>query len=407
MTSSAPGQAANPFDTGPKLKPPAPLTKESKAEILAALADLITTRAFVPGMDLTKWPSYLAEERDEIDVADDDYAFARAVNMAMHDFGVSHILFYPPREAAERHRPTAVGVGLSAIGRRDGVTVTTVAPQTSADAADIHEGDKILAINGQRPTSDLLRGPAGSEVEMRVQSEAGAVRSVRLRSTLFAKVPPATLLMAAEDVAVLRVWGFDDSYDASNVTDLLRKAAHAKYLVLDLRSNPGGDGSSVIHLLSLLLPADTFVGTFIAKGDLSLYLADHPGTRRADPVAVAKTIPTKFRTTDVGVKPFRGKIAVLINRGTSSAAEVAAEALRELAGATIVGLPSAGAVLDSTYRRLPYGYEVQFPVRDYVSQAGIRLERNPVHPDQEVSTPPSKGSDPALDAAIERLRNAR
>ena len=45
---------------------------------------------------------------------------------------------------------------------------------------------------------------------------------------------------------------------------------------------------------------------------------------------------------------------------------------------------SAGAVLASVYGRLPHGFSVQYPIDDYVTARGERLEKNPREPDAPV-----------------------
>jgi C-terminal processing protease CtpA/Prc len=45
-------------------------------------------------------------------------------------------------------------------------------------------------------------------------------------------------------------------------------------------------------------------------------------------------------------------------------------------------------------------------VSDYVTKSGIRLEKNPIVPDIEITERPEAGKDPALDKALEKLRAA-
>ena len=79
-----------------------------------------------------------------------------------------------------------------------------------------------------------------------------------------------------------------------------------------------------------------------------------------------------------------GKMAVLINRGSASASEIAAAALNECVGAPLIGQKSAGAVLASVYGSLPSGFSVQYPIDDYVTIKGVRLEKSPREPDEVV-----------------------
>jgi carboxyl-terminal processing protease len=64
-----------------------------------------------------------------------------------------------------------------------------------------------------------------------------------------------------------------------------------------------------------------------------------------------------------------------------------AAALRETIGATIVGNKSAGAVLVSVIVPVSNGFMLQYPLSDYVTTTGIRLEGNGVTPDYSVEEP--------------------
>lgn len=400
----------NPFVTGPTATPataPA-LTKESKQEILDALSDVVTKRAFVPGVDLNKWPEYLEKQREAIDKADSDAAFARAVNAAMRDLGISHIRFSNPRSAEARVRTSTVGVGLSARAEGTGLNVTSVFPSSPADTAGIKTGEIITLIDGKKPESvEVLQGDEGTEITVTVKSTDGKEREVKIKRARYSTLRENTLTWVGDDAAVLKLYSFTRGYERDQIAGLVSEASKkAKYLILDLRSNGGGAVNNLQHLLSLLMPEDTVIGTFISRQTADQYAEAHGGQAATDPAVIAKEAKNRYSTRRLPTAPFTGKIAVLINRGSASASEICACALREKRDAVIVGANSAGAVLASVYRKLPNGYEVQYPVSDYVSQGGVRLEKNPIKPDIEISGPAEEGKDPAVEKALERMRSA-
>ena len=63
------------------------------------------------------------------------------------------------------------------------------------------------------------------------------------------------------------------------------------------------------------------------------------------------------------------------------------------------GTKSAGAVLVSVFVPLPQGFQIQYPVSDYIAAQGVRLEGHPLVPDLEV-LPARRNSAP--DVTIER-----
>jgi len=398
----------NPFVTGPTTSPPAAvtLTKESKQEILDALTDVITKRAFVPGVDLSKWPEFLAKQQDAIDKADSDASFARAVNAAMRDLGISHIRFSTPKSAQGRVRTSTVGVGISARTEEAGLNVTSVFPNSPADTAGVKTGEIIVTVDGKKAESlDSLQGDEGTEVTLHLKGADGVERDVKVKRARYSTVRPDEITWVGDDAAVLKIHSFSKGYDKENIAKMIGEAsAKAKYLVLDLRSNGGGAIDNLRHLLSLLMPEDTVIGTFISRQTADQYAAAHDGKVETDPVVIAAEAKGKYTTQHLQTSPFSGKIAVLVNRGSASASEICAWALREDRSSLVVGSNSMGAVLASVYRRLPSGYEVQYPVSDYVSKGGVRLEKNPIKPDIEITDPIVDGKDPAVNAALEKLR---
>ncbi len=390
--------------------PPPPtetLTKEVKEEVLTAIEEVITKRAFVPGLELSKWPEFLATQREAVDKAEKDSDFARAVNSALRDFGISHIRFLAPRTAQARNQTSAVGVGLSARAEKEGLLVTMVFPKSPAEEAGMKAGETIIEVEGKLPDSaTLLNGDEGSSVAVKVKDKEGTVRELKLARKSYSIVREDKVTWVGDDTAVLKIHSFSRGYSQRGIEKLMEEAGKAKYLVLDLRSNGGGATNNLQHLLSLLLPPDTVIGTFISRSTSEAYAKEHDGKVENDPVVLAKDAKNRYRTRAGRLPYFKGKIAVLINRGSASASEICAAALKEHVSAPIVGSRSAGAVLASVFRKLPQGYEVQYPVSDYVTNSYVRLEKNPVVPDEVVTEPVADGKDPVLDKAVAKLKGA-
>jgi hypothetical protein len=309
----------------------AQLTIGERQEVLRAMDRVLSERAFVPGVDLTKWPEYLKARSQHLDQADTHDRFARVVNSALREFGISHI----------------------------NIARSTPAPR--------------------RPGAELFA----------LQDPRGAMRQ-------------DTLNWLDDDTAVIRINTFGSAYRSRAIDELFSEASGAKFLVLDLRGNPGGILDNMHHLLGYLLPNNAPVGTFISRRMARAYVEAGQGDG-TDPLAIARWADSRFRVRTRN-SPFEGQIAVLVDRGSGSAAEIVASALRENREAVIVGTPTAGAVLVSVYDRLPHGFRIQYPISDYVSIRGVRLEGNPLVPD--IQLPPTQArTAAAAQAAADRLRS--
>ncbi len=382
-----------------------PIAPETKEALLKGMEKVILEQAFVPGIDFSKWPQFLEKRRDEIDKAADVPAFAQNMNRVLREFGLSHFDLRTPRAAQARRKSEAVGVGVFAGKISRGLRVEAVAPMGPAANSGVEAGDIIVEADGRAPESvGVLEGAEGSKLAIKLEKPDGVVKEVLLERRKFSTVRPETLTWVGETV-VLRIHSFDIGYNRANVEKLLGDGAGAAYLVLDLRSNSGGWSANVRHLLSLLLPDGSVIGTNVSRTMAQRY-AEATAGDATDTVAVAKWSDSKVKTKKGGLEPFKGKVAVLINRRTASASEIVAAALKETLQAPLVGSPSAGAVLTATYASLSEGFELHYPVSDFVTANGVRLEGNPLQPDVEAPDPRRNEPDVAIARAIERLRGA-
>ena len=381
------------------------LSAEQKTKILADVEGIVTERAFVPGVDFSKWKSFIEGKKQAIEDAKDVQGFTRAVNQTLREFGLSHMALLNPRSTQSRTATTAVGPGMNLVVEEKGLRVRAVLPEGPAKAAGIAEKEIIVSVNGTKPTSaDALNGEKGAKFKVEVENEKGEKREIEIELKEYSTVRKNTVTWFGEDAALLRVNSFTRGYDRTDIETLVTEASKAKYLVLDLRSNGGGAVNNLRHLLSCLMPENTPYGTFISKTTAKDFADAKPG-EEATPEKIADWAPVKAKTAKGKIEPFKGSIAVLVNRGSASASEICSAALQELRGAKVLGTKTAGAVLASVFRNISEGFSVQYPVSDYVTIKGKRLEKGPVVPDVEVTAVrQGDGPDPVVEKALEVLR---
>jgi carboxyl-terminal processing protease len=374
--------------------------------VLKGINETLTQRAFVPNLDFKAWDAFLAKNQKAIDDATTIQAFSGAINRTLREFGISHIRLLDPRAAAARGRTTTIGMGVMASPvDGGGLRVTRVAEGSPAAEVGLVPQDVIVEVNGKKATSaDDLRGDKGVKLELKVKKVSGEEKALSVELKEYSTVRKETLAWPQPDTAHLRIFTFSAGYGRENIEKLLTDAAKAKNLILDLRNNGGGAANNLNHLLSLLMPDKTAYGVFVSRRLVDDFKKEKPEA----PVtleAVAAWAPRKTETRKRTLEPFKGRIVVLINRGSGSASEIAASSLRENVGAQLVGSPSAGAVLASVFGRLPEGFSIQYPVSDWISIKGMRLEKNPLKPDVDVSVAriTDADKDPVVEAAVKLL----
>lgn len=351
-----------------------------KGQLLDKINEIVEKDAYVPGVDFSKWPQFLASQQSEITKADNPGDFAMAINRALHQFGLSHIVLITPEASKARLTKQSVGIGVQIQPEQDGIRIVNVFTDTPAEEAGLHAGDLVILCDGKKPQSPVdMLGEAGSVAKIRVKHLNGKVEDYALTRRAYSNIRPETLTWVSKDTAVLKVFTFDVGYNRDNVERLMRQAAPAKNLIVDLRSNPGGSILNLTHLMGLLLPPGTELGTFISRYTVDKYVKEEKGNP-TDLTAIAKWSPSKLRAAKDSLPSFKGHVAVLVNGGSGSASEIAAAALRDQIAAPIVGTRSAGAVLVSVMTPLPEGFVLQYPITDFITVDGVRLEGTGVTP---------------------------
>ncbi len=380
-----------------------PITGETKQAVLEQLRKVVDERAYTSGVDFDKLDQHLAKHKDAIDRTVDARAFSSAVNRALREFEISHLRLLTPLTATNRRSTERIGIGVAARKTDDGLVLQEVVEGGPAEHAGLRQGDIIVKIDSEPAVStEPLAGAEGTTLVLTIRRADGTTtEDVTVTRGKFETRRPETLTIIAPGKAVLRLPTFSVGYDSRAIEGFFKqmKDQQITLLVLDLRGNGGGRVTNLNHFLSFFLERDTEIGTNISRTLARRYQEQTKGDP-TDAVAIAKWTRANFRIRAQQQSRFTGRVAVLIDRNSASASEIASTALRELRGAPLVGTPSAGAVLVSTHLPLAAGYELQFPLSDYVSIKGVRLEAHKIQPDTTVTEPRSK--DPATDVGVSK-----
>ncbi len=379
----------------------------------------IRDQHFEPG----DWNAVLERHAPRAAAAKDDSDFYLVVNAMLSELGQSHCVAAPPgtRKRAERAtevKPEAAnapreagdpGIEIRAV---DGVAlVVAVAAGSPAAAAGVRPGSILQAVDGNpveappgldAPAHDrvewifatmgLLSGPAGTPVRLTLADAPGQparevpVGRAPVASASFGHLQgiPASFTARRLDggYAYLRLGSFFMSV-FEKFQAALRDVADAPGLVIDLRGNPGGLGIIAPGIVGFLVKERTNLGTSkMRQGELRYPVFPRP-------------------------KPYLGPVAVLIDEASASTSEILAAGLQELGRARVFGRTTAGMVLPSLIHKLPDGGILQFPMADFVTPQGKRLEGVGAVPDEVVDWTAEAcraGRDPALEAALAWLK---
>lgn len=261
-----------------------------------------------------------------------------------------------------------VGVGM-VIQKKVGEALTVVSPIEDGPAykVGIKPKDKVIEIDGEstynltsEEASKRLKGKANTVVKVKVYREVNKMTKVfeLKRETIELKYVKSKMLDGG--IGYLRLTQFGD-----NVYPDMKKALEdlqtkgMKGLILDLRSNPGGELGQSIKIASMFIEKGKIVSTRQKKGEESVY------TREG-----------KY----FGNFP----MVVLINGGSASASEIVSGALKDHKRATLIGEKTFGKGSVQTLLPLPDGDGIKITIAKYYTPNGISIDGTGIEPDTKI-----------------------
>lgn len=274
------------------------------------------------------------------------------------------------------------------LSRRCRLVVVAPVPGGPSEAAGIRAGDIILAF-GERDVRGMSlyeavvegRGPAGSEVTVTLLRDGETFTAEVTRAEFV--VPQAEGRVVGDGVGYVQLFGFGvnsaEQFHGA-LAGLLQE--DVRDLVIDLRDNPGG----------FLDATQTIAGEFV-DGDVVLLEESSGGTREyeADGAGLAR---------DPAID-----VAILVNEGSASAAEVFAAALRDAGRAVLVGEPTFGKGTVQGAWELANGGSLRVTVSRWLTPDGDSIEGGGLQPDIEVvDEDPDDDEDVVLERAVAYLR---
>lgn len=280
------------------------------------------------------------------------------------------------------------GVGME-IGIRKGV-LTVIAPieGTPAYKVGIKAGDKILRIDNE-DTENLsleeavakIRGKPGTKVILTIfRDEWGESRDFEIIREII-NVPIVKTKFIYPNIGYIKL----NSFGATAYSDFVEgyyqlKKQGANKFIIDLRNNPGGYLEVAIKITELFLPRGKIILKEVRRNqEMKNIISEGPGM-----------------ITD--------QVIILLNKGSASASEIFAGALRDNLKVKIVGEKSYGK--GSVQQTFPLnGNLLKLTIAYWLTPNGTKIEGNGLKPDVEIKDSSDETEeDHILNKAIEMLK---
>ncbi len=335
-------------------------------------------------------------DKDKLDTGAMIYGAISGMVASLDD---PYTVFLEPQDAKkfiEDVKGAFEGVGMEIDIKDSQLQVVAPLEGTPAQEAGLKAEDKITGVDGESTAGitigeavNWIRGPKGSKVVLTIyREEWGETREVEIIRGVI-EIPSLKLELREDNIAYLHLYQFSEKagYDFSRAAiDILESSSDR--IILDLRNNPGGylEISQVIGGWFLERGEIITIEDFGEEKEKKNYLAEGNGNLVPYP------------------------IVVLINKGSASASEILAGALRDNRGVKLIGQTSFGKGSVQELANLTGGSSLKVTIAKWLTPNGVLITEEGLSPDIEVEITEEdieNEIDSQLDKAIEIVKSLK
>ena len=384
-------------------------TAEGRLVVFDDVWETIEGQYYDPNFRGVDWQAKRASFRPAVAKAASSHEFYELMRQMIASLRDAHTRVYSPDEKFDWWNPRFVTIGL-AVREIEGLPlVVQVEANSAASKLDIRPGDAIVSVDNipvkdfleqrfkasgsgtderarYRLVATLFDGPPGSSVQIAWSTRDGKTKSAVLQR-YWSQRQLGFSMQKKGKLAILRLDAFTQSLALDFSKALPTALEDAEAVVLDLRSNGGGDAEAMADVASLFLADGINLGRFADRSGAAFELQTYSKRIWRVPQLAQIKLP----------------LVVLTGESTSSAAEIMVAALQAGRRARVIGASTCGCVLAIRTRHgLPDGGLLDVSEFDYRTAGGERLQDRGVVPDQTIRLTRSdiySRRDPAFDAA--------
>ena len=391
---------------------PPQLSQYDRRAILNKVLAALDKRFYKPEKLNGDWRAAIDHHRPLIEAASTPDGFEQAMTDLLAELHTSHLGFFhgSARRASSRAALSATYLAdETTFGKR--WIFQDVHTGGAASNAGIKPGDFLLSVDGreiappEHPVFAMGKQASLEIVGRDDQRRVVAVDVERPKGKKLHFVEPTLVESRPLEggLGYLKIAMFPGLVGvevANEISRAVEGLGKIDSLIIDLRGNTGG-GIGALRVMSLLTPDRIPVGFALDRKRVTPHLDSEkqrfrrfhaiPASTKTlwllalkfAPSMLAKT-PIVLETEGLGCKEFQGRVTILVNRHTASAAEMIVAFARENNLARIIGEKTAGKLLPATSVKVGKGYRLALPTGAYYTWRGSVLEGTPIKPDEPV-----------------------
>lgn len=363
------------------------LSETQKQKLVEAIGKRLNQKAYAFETDFSSWAEHAENQAQEISEAKTKRELATVLASALDEFQLSHLGLFAPSTAKLRRSGKRAGVGVTIHPlEQGGGLISYVIANSPAQRSGLQKGDVLTHID-DTPLTHIkqLAGTVGQIRQIRWKRGESEL-SGKIEYETFLGSEPSKMRWLSDEIALIRIQSFQYRfYRLSRINRFFREARNAEAIILDLRNNRGGLSLYSRHLASKLSKPKTIFAL--------------QANKRRSEKGFKKVHPLPFS------KAYRGKIIVLTDSLSASAADLVPAFVSETGRGIVIGQKTSGALQLARSYPLPYGFRIYLPIADMLTPKGNRLESVGFTPDIELSLEETINDEKILAVAIDQIRS--
>ncbi len=277
-----------------------------------------------------------------------------------------HSSYMTPKEVKESNEPlngNFEGIGVQFNMIEDTLLVIQPVTNGPSEKAGIIAGDRIVSVNdtaiagvkmSKEEIMKRLRGPKGTKVHLGIVRQG--IKDLLKFTITRAKIPVKSIdatYMIRPGIGYIRIGNFGANTHQEFLESMEKLHSQGmEHLILDLQENGGG----------YLKAAVDIANEFLGKGDLIVYTE-------------GRRVPRTEYTADGDGIFTKGKVVVLVDGYTASAAEIVTGAIQDHDRGIVVGRRTFGKGLVQRPIDLPDGSMIRLTIAHYYTPSGRCIQK--------------------------------